>query len=220
MPSEDEPKRPEPSRLYLPMIVAWIALGVILSAVTSQITKGWILPQWPAVPTALFYIAIFAAVLTGGHLWRKWSSPAVSLMGYAVLASAAGLIAGPLIATYGMATALKALSLMALIAGMSSLFVATLSKDLSAARGWFLGALIVAVGTMFTRSIMTTYGLLAEDALPAVNWAVVLIFTGLVVFRMNRAVHLPHTRQNAIDVSVPLFLFLFCIFINGIAVVG
>ena len=67
---------------------------------------------------------------------------------------------------------------------------------------------------------MGMFGLPVDGAMTALDWIGVVIFGGLVIFDLNRAVRLPHTLDNAIDRAMAIYLDFINIFLRLLSLMG
>lgn len=180
--------------------VAMFTLVVSLLVVAgAKISFDWLF-SWPLL------IATFIGSIVGIVVFNKSVDWPVSLLGVSVMSFALGLMIGPAVATYAAVTVMQAivLTLMVMV-GMS--IVGILFPQIFEGTGPFLmAALLVLIAASFAQIILVSIGFEQALNMPLLAWAGVGVFSLFVAYDWSRALGLPHTMDNAVDVSGALIL--------------
>lgn len=207
-------------KLYMLATCGFTALGIALSAATSMISYGWDMRQWSVWAMLGFMLGVLAIALVGTYIATENDSPLISMMGYALVAGPFGLMLGPVVGSYTTASVLKILALTTGVVLTLGLIGATIPDDLSSWGTPLLGGLLFLIGGYFIVPLMGMFGLPVDGAMTALDWIGVVIFGGLVIFDLNRAVRLPHTLDNAIDSAMAIYLDFINIFLRLLSLMG
>lgn len=199
--------------LYAFMICFWTALGVFSSAWASTLTTHAHL-GWPA------YIAILVVSIIGVIISVQSDNPLISLIGYAMITIPFGLMMGPLVAMYTKASVVNVLGITtALVVGLG-LLGAIIPQSLESWGGFLFSGLIVLIIGQFGIPLAASMGLPVHGFMTAWDWIGVVLFSGYVVFDLNRAMRLERTHDNAIDSAVAIYLDFANLFIRLLELTG
>jgi FtsH-binding integral membrane protein len=204
--------------LYAFMVSGLTFLGIFASLGSAQIThnlkfqSGWGL--------AGFLIGVLAVALIGTTIAMKSNNPAVSFLGYMLVAIPFGLMLGPVVAQYTTASVVKVFFITTIIVAVLGVVGAVIPDNLEGFGSWLLAALLVLLVGYFIVPIAGYIGFNIGGALTVLDWVGVVIFSGMVVFDWNRAMHLPRTADNAIDSALAVYLDWFNIFIRLLSLTG
>ncbi|HEX6462308.1 MAG TPA: Bax inhibitor-1 family protein [Candidatus Saccharimonadales bacterium] len=163
---------------------------------------------------------MLAVSLLGVLIAHASPYPAVSLIGYALVAGSFGLLCGPLLALYETSSILKVLAITGSVVLILGLIGALLPDDLSAWGLWLFGGLLLLIGAQFIVPLLGSFGIPVEGAMTLVDWIGLVVFGALVLYDLNRAVRLPYTHDNAVDSAVAIYLDFINIFIRLLAIMG
>ena len=83
--------------LYVLMITVWTCMGIAASAIAAYYTQTWEL-------TWVFLIGVLVAGILGVIIALKSDNPAISLFGYMMVAIPFGMMLGPVVALYTIAS--------------------------------------------------------------------------------------------------------------------
>ena len=207
-------------RLYLLLVCFWTTLGIVASAITSQISYGWDLREWNIWGLIGFFLVTFVVAIGGTLIATASDNPLVSLLGYALVAGMFGVMVGPVLALYETSSILKVLFITGAVVIILGLVGALIPDDLSAWGLWLFGGLLFVIGATLVVPLMGFFGLPVEGAMTVVDWIALVVFGGLVIFDLNRAVRLPYTHDNAIDSAMAIYLDFLNIFLRILSLMG
>lgn len=207
-------------RLYLLMVCFWTAAGIVFSGMTSTISQDWPIQSWGTWGLLGFMLGILAVALAGVFIAHSSENPIVSLIGYALVSGPFGLLLGPVLALYETSSILKVLAITATVVIVLGLVGVFIPDDLSPWGLWLTGGLLLVIAAQFIVPLLGGFGLPVEGAMTLVDWIALVIFGGLVIFDLNRAIRLPFTHDNAIDSAVAIYLDFINIFIRLLSLMG
>lgn len=207
-------------RLYLLMVCGWTAAGIAFSAVMSNFSNDWDLTSWNSWEVLGFYLGVLAVALGGAFIANASSNPAVSLVGYVLIAGPFGLMLGPTLALYEPESVLKIFILTSGVVLILGIVGALIPDDLSAWGIWLFGGLLFLIGGYLLVPIAGFFGFPVETGMTWLDVIGVALFGGLVIFDLNRAVRLPYTVDNAVDSAVAIYLDFVNIFIRLLSLMG
>jgi len=192
--------------------------GIVASLVAAQISIDWTFPTvWHFVG---FLLGVLVVAILGVVVSLKSDRPAISLLGYTMVAVPFGLMLGPVLAQYTAASIVKVLLITTVLVAVLAVVGAVIPESLEGWGSWLFGGLLILLLGYFIVPIMAAFGVNAEGALTWLDWAGVLLFSGMVIYDWNRAMRLPRTLDNAIDSAVAVYLDWFNLFIRLLAIMG
>lgn len=206
-------------RAYMATITGAVAFFIATAAVGVSASWGWAFGnKWLFIGFAL---ACCVASIAGSAVAEEYDSPMVSLLGGVVTSVALGLLCGPFISTFEPATVVQALLVSVAVVLATGVVGVILPANLT---GWgspILAALLVLIVAQVGLPV-AAYAMGGDVgmALTALDVVGVLLFSGIMVYDMNRAKHLPRTLDNGIDVAVHVFVNFANIFIRLLELMG
>lgn len=208
--------------LYFLCIGAFTALGIFVSFLTSSFflhaEMGW--------GTAILVLILGIA---GVILAKTSDRPILSLAGYMLVAIPYGALLGPLVndvagveaakyfgypITADITIAFFVTTIYVLIFGLIG---ALIPDSLESWQGPIIGLLIVGIVGYFVIPIAGFFGVSVSQALGVWDWLIILLFAAIIMYDFNRAVRIPYTLDNAIDVALEVYLDWFNVFIRLLA---
>ncbi len=200
-------------QLYAFLVCMFTAYGVGLSGFASRYSQAWDL-SWP------FLLAVLVVAIAGSWIALASDNPIISLLGYHAVAIPFGLMLGPVIAHYTPASVFKVFFLTTAMVGILGVVGAVIPDSLEGWGSWLLGGLWILIGGQLLIPIAGLFGMSIDGAMTVWDWVGIVLFGGLVVFDLNRAMHIPKTLDNAIDSAIAVYLDWVSIFIRLLAVSG
>ena len=201
------------TRAYATLICFWTALGIGASAVAATISLHWAF-SWMLV------ILPFIASIVGTIIALKSDNPVVSLFGYALVVIPFGLMLGPVVNLYTVASVAKVLFITTgMVVGLG-VVGAVYPKSLESWGSWLMGALLVLILGSCATMIAGAFGVNIRGAMTVWDWVGVAVFSALVIFDLNRAMRLPKTVDNSVDSALAIYLDFVNIFIRLLSIMG
>lgn len=193
--------------LYVFFIAVWTTLGIVASAIAAYYTQTWEL-------TWVFFIGVLLVGILGVviALWSK--NPLISLFGYMLVAIPFGMMLGPVVALYTIASVFNILIVTASVVVVFGFVGAILPDSLENWRGWLFGALVMLLIGYFVVPFASFFGLPVDRALSWLDWIGVVVFCFYVIYDINRALRIPYTLDNSVDVALSIYLDFINIFIR------
>lgn len=160
------------------------------------------------------------SIATGGRrvtpppLYRVEAAP-VELVaaGGVIIAAAMGALTGPYIARLSTGTVIQAFIMAALVVVGTGMVGWMLPQNLSAWGGPILGGLLAGIG-------FTLFGPMLGIPVALIDWAVVFLFAGIMIYDLNQAKRMDRNISNALVVATSVFLNFANIFIRLAAILG
>jgi FtsH-binding integral membrane protein len=199
--------------LYAFLVCMWTAVGIGASAVAASLSKNWGL-DWVLIIGSLVF-AIIGVIISA-----KSDNPAISFVGYMLVAVPFGFLLGPVVSMYTEASVAKVFILTTLIVVVLGVIGAVIPTSLESWRGWLFGGLLLLLGGMFLAPLMGLFGVPIGGALTALDWFGVVLFGGYVIYDLNRAMRIAYTLDNSVDAAVAIYLDFFNIFIRLLSLLG
>jgi len=207
-------------RLYLLLVCTWTAIGVAFSAAMSYVSQDWPIDTWGTWGFIGFVLVLTLIAFGGTVIAGSSDNPAVSVLGYALVAGPFGLMLGPVVAMYETSSVVKIFVLTSAVVLVLGIVGALIPDDLSSWYIWLMGGLLFLIGGYFLVPLAGFFGFPVESGLTVLDVVGVVLFGALVIFDLNRAVRLPHTLDNAIDSAVAVYLDFINIFIRLLSLMG
>lgn len=204
------------SRAYNFAIPFFTTLEIMIAGLAASVSYSWTFGGSSAL-YLLFIFACFIAAVGGSIFTMSTDVPILSFAGGSLTAAAMGLMVGPFVALYSGADVFQAFVLTAGVVLLTGFIGATIPQDLvgwgSTLFGALLGLIIINFAAIFL-------GATTGFVMTLIDWAVVLLFSAIMMYDMNQAQRLDKTLDNAIDVSVNVFMNFMNIFIRLLAIFG
>lgn len=193
-------------RTYATMIAFWSAVGIAASAVAAYYSQAW--------PLSLpLLVGALVLAIAGSIIALQSDQPAISVLGYMLVAIPFGLTTGPVVALYTEASVIRIFLITLALVVSLGIAGAVYPGNLESWGRWLLSGLLslllISVAAFFLRISIT-----------ALDWAGVIIFSGYVVYDLNRAMHIPYTHDNAIDSALAIYLDFINIFLRLLELYG
>lgn len=167
-----------------------------------------------AINPWVFFGAYFVLAFGGVFLFRKSNNPAVSFLGYNMVAVPFGAIINLVVANYQPDIVLEAVQITAVVTfGMmvlGSIFPAFFQKIAGALTAALLIVIVVELLNMF----------FFKRDMAWIDWVVVLIFCGYIGYDWGRANRIPKTLDNAIDSAASLYMDIINLFLRILRILG
>jgi FtsH-binding integral membrane protein len=191
-------------RKFAGAVSALTFAGIVASLVAAQFTRDLTFSSdWTL---AAFFLGILVVAIIGSVIGDKSDNPLVSLFGYALVAVPFGLMFGPVFAQYKNADVTKALFITTLLVAVLGVVGALIPQSLQGWRTWLFGGLLALIAGYFIVPITGMLGLDVGGALTWLDWAGVALFSGMVIYDWNKAMRMPRTFDNAIDIARAIFV--------------
>jgi FtsH-binding integral membrane protein len=204
--------------LFALAISGFTLAGIVTSMVAAQFSKGWTFPTgWHL---AGFFIGVLVVGIAGRAISLKSGMPAISLLGYAMVAVPFGLMLGLILPMYTTASIVKVLFITSALVAVLGLVGAMIPDSLEGWGSWLMGGMIVLLVGLLVVPFAGALGVDVEGAMTWLDWAGVALFSGMVIYDWNRAMRLPRTLDNSIDVAVAVYLDWFNLFIRLLSIMG
>nr|ALV85567.1 apoptosis-promoting Bax1 inhibitor [uncultured bacterium pA1] len=199
--------------LFAFLVSFWTAAGIASSAVAATFTTGWHPTIWPLLGLSIIpFVGILIAL--------KSDNPVVSLFGYMLVTIPFGLIVGPVVAMYTAASVAKVFMITTAMVVVLGIVGAVYPKSLESWGIWLFGALLILIFGQFGVMIAGAFGVNVGGAMTLLDWVGVVLFSGYVIYDLNRAMRVERTHDNAIDCAVAVYLDFANLFIRLLSLMG
>lgn len=196
------------------LVSFWTAAGIASSAVAAHMTAAW-------RPGLIEILLVGLAIpIVGIIIAMKSDNPAFSLLGYAMVTIPFGAVAGPMIAMYTAASVAKVFMITTGIVVTLGIIGAVYPKSLEGWGIWLFGGLLILIFGQFGVMIAAAFGVNVGGAMTWLDWAGVVLFSGYVIYDLNRAMRVERTHDNAIDCAVAVYLDFANLFLRLLSLMG
>lgn len=190
---------------FMLVITCFVAVFIVVAMLGASLSYGWTFAGKTALYIGFILVSMIAAI-GGGTVAQASPDPFISTIGGAVCAFMMGLMIGPFVGTFEKRSVVQAFALTTGIVLVTGLIGALLPQDLSAWGAPLLGLLIGAIIIQFGSAILGAFGLSMRLAFTVLDWAVLVLFSLMMVYDLNRAKQMDPTLDNGVDVAVSVFL--------------
>lgn len=196
-------------RAFLGLTGGLTLYGLALNAVLA----AWALQAQFRPGMILFLVLGLALPMIGVFTARRAKTMPVALLGYHLLLIPFGLILGPILETYlrvgGTALVMRALMLTGCTTGVMTLLGLSYPKVFEKLGGVLFASLIALV-------VLRVLGFFIPSLAAAgwIEWLAAGIFTLYIGYDCHRAMAIPATGRNAVDVAISLYLDVFNLFLT------
>ena len=205
-------------RTYMLTICAFTAVFIGVATIGAQLTYDWqITGMWLNIA---FAVACIVVSVIGRIVAEASDNPVVSFIGGGICAIGLGALVGPFVAQFALGNVVQALMLTGCVVLVMGLIGAIVPANLSAWGAPLMGLLIGAIVIQFGAGILAAFGINMALTFGIIDWAVLLLFCGIMIYDLNRARQLERTLDNAIDMAVDVFVNFINIFVRILLIVG
>ncbi|QQG41552.1 MAG: US12 family protein [Candidatus Woesebacteria bacterium] len=199
--------------LYVLSISAFTGFGIFVSMLVAQFTLQMEL-TWP------FALIVLVIGIAGIFVAHGSDVPVVSLLGYMMVAVPYGALLGPLLNLYVPVSIILPFFITTVYVAVFGLVGAVIPDSLESWSTYLLGGLFVGLLGYFIIPIGGLFGLSVAHALTVWDWAIVVLFAAVIMYDFNRALRIPYTLDNSIDVALAIYLDWFNVFIRVLQFFG
>jgi FtsH-binding integral membrane protein len=194
--------------VYMFFLGLFVVGGLLGSAVMAGLTYDWEVANiWVYLAIGLVLPIIGIIVSFASNNWQ------ISLMGYALVFLPLGAILGPFVALYELNVVVQVI-IMTMIVSTVLWIVATFIPPITQNwYGYIIGLLLILIAGDLTRAFMPSFGI-QPVALEWWAWVGAILFSGLIIYDVNKAMQRPKTLDNAVDSSVGIYLDIINLFIR------
>jgi FtsH-binding integral membrane protein len=205
-----------------------VALGI--TTASSVLTMDWVQLNtesgkldWVGPNPLAVFIGVLVVTIIGVIVSIVSSNPVIKLGAFfGLVAFPFGLILGPTVAMYTAASVAKVVLITIGVTGATALVGALVPKNLESMGMYLFGGLTILLVGMFAIPLL---GYLfpsfpIKGALTFWDWCGVVLFSGYVIYDVNRARFVPASVNNAIDCAVGLYLDILNLFIRLLRLFG
>jgi FtsH-binding integral membrane protein len=178
--------------LFTIVVGGEVALGSVISY------------NWPF--SWLLLIVTFIGSIGGICLFKRVSVPIFSFIGVSIMSLSLGLMIGPVLATYSTFVVVEAVLITGMIMVIMSIVGILFPRIFDGWGKYLMAALLALIICQFAQIIFMAIGFEQAADLPLLTWAGIILFTLFVAYDWSRALNIPYTLDNAIDVSGGLIL--------------
>lgn len=201
-------------RVFIFMLSFWTVFGIMVSSWASGISAHWQIGT-------LGFLGLFAASMVGVVLSATGKDNILlSLLGYVIMSGALGLLLGPVLAMYTVASVIKIMGCtVGVVVGLGAVGV-IYPGSLESWGAYLTGALWILLVGLIGVPIAIHFGAPIKGLLTWMDWVGLLIFGGLVIYDLNRAMRVERTHTNAVGCAVGIYLDFMNIFIRLLSLFG
>jgi len=201
------------ANLYAFWITFWTAVGIATSALAASLALSW---EYSLV----LFVPAFIASIVGILIAHNNDDPLISIGGYLLLTVSFGAITGPVVAMYTPASVARILFLTTVVVIGLGIAGAILPKSLENWWSWLFGGLLLLLAGQVLLPLTAYLGVPVGNAMTLWDWAGVALFSGFVLFDLNRAMRIPYTMNNAIDAAVEVYLDFINLLLRLLSLLG
>ncbi len=198
---------------FIRLVAFFTAVSIGLVAVGSYSSYSWVM-TWPLL------IATFIGMMGGALIFSLIDNPMISGLGVALMSVSAGLMIGPVVATYQVAVVLQAILITGGIVVTMSVIGIMFPDTFIGFGPYLLAGLTLLIFASFAQIIFIALGFEAAVNMPILAWIGIGIFTLYVAYDWSRALSLPLTVDNAIDAAGAITLDAINLFLRILQILG
>lgn len=202
------------------LVTVFTLAGIVFATLVGSLSYDWDIRGWNTWALLGFFGGVLLVSLGGTALYIKYDKPAISLLGYALVAGPFGLMLGPVTAMYTPESVAKVAGMTIVLVAVLGFVGASIPDSLEKWQTWLCLGLVVLLAGYFVVPVLGLFGVDVAGGMRLLDWAGVALFGAIVVYDMNRAMRVPRTLDKAIDCAGGLFTDVVNIFIRLLAIFG
>jgi FtsH-binding integral membrane protein len=194
-----------------------LVIGLVLSwgfLINWLIVRHTSAEEIASINIWIFLIAYFASCFLGVYLFNSSSDPALSFIGYNFVVVPFGLVVNVVVSQYQPNLVLEAIRLTATVTiimmFLGSLFPKFFEEIYGALVAALLAAIVIELLQIFVFHSDKTW----------IDWAVAIIFCGLIGYDWGRANRIPKTVDNAVDCAAAIYMDIINLFLRLVRILG
>ncbi len=200
-------------RQFLAVLGGFVVIGLLVSTFMATLTYNW-------NPNIFVMLFIGLAIpFYGIHLSITSDDWVKSAIGYALVVIPFGALIGPVVALYEVPSVLQIMAATLVVSTLLwvvGMLVPPITKNWSA---YIVGALLVLIAGDLSRIFMPMFGV-QPVALEIWDWVGILLFSGLIVYDVNKAMQREKTMDSAVDSAVAIYLDIINLFLRALSAKG
>jgi len=157
--------------------------------------------------------------VAGIMIGSRSSSWTISSVGYLMVVIPFGILLGPILAMYDAASVLQAFTVTLVVSG-GMWIVGTAIPPIT--RNWgavLLGGLLLLIAGNVIGMIMPMFGM-RPVFMGWLPWLGAVVFSGLIIWDINKAMQLPKNPVNAVNSAVGIYLDIYNLFMQLLQIFG
>ncbi len=194
-----------------------LAIGLVLCwgflvnwVIVRELDAAWIMSLDPAV----FLVGYFVSGFLGFQLYRRSKEPAISFIGYNLVAAPLGLVLNIVVSQYEPGLVIQALQITGGVTLLMMLLGSLCPRVFQAIRtALFVALLSVVLVELFMIFVL---GVTADW----IDWVVAAISCGYIGYEWSRANQMPKSIDNAVDSAAEIYMDIINLFVHILSILG
>lgn len=177
----------------------FMAAGILITLLVATAADDWQLSEGKL----LVVLLAAAGIAIGGIvLAMKSPNPGLSLLGLVMVSTPFGMLSG--VVRDGIA--IKPLFISLLILVVLGIVGVMIPDDLRKWGSWLFGITLIVLLGLFVVPLAGFFGVPIEGAMTALDWVILVLFSGWLIHDWNQAMRLPATLDNCIDGALGIYI--------------
>lgn len=201
-------------RVFMFVLGLYVVGGLLASTFMAALSYHWQAPNLIVVLVLGLGLPILGIMIS-----FKSDDWMISTLGYALVVVPFGVLLGPVVALYQLQSVIQVVATTLVVSAALwavGMLIPPIVQNWSA---YIIGALLILIAGDLTRLVMPIFGL-QPVTLQWWAWVGVILFSGLIVYDVNKAMQRPKTLNNAVDAAVGIYLDILNLFLRLLEIMG
>lgn len=201
-------------RVFMFVLGLYVVGGLLASTLMAALSYHWQAPNLIVVLVLGLGLPILGIMIS-----FKSDDWMISTLGYALVVVPFGVLLGPVVALYQLQSVIQVVATTLVVSAALwavGMLIPPIVQNWSA---YIIGALLILIAGDLTRLVMPIFGL-QPVTLQWWAWVGVILFSGLIVYDVNKAMQRPKTLDNAVDAAVGIYLDILNLFLRLLEIMG
>lgn len=201
-------------RVFMFVLGLYVVGGLLASTFMAALSYHWQAPNLIVVLVLGLGLPILGIMIS-----FKSDDWMISTLGYALVVVPFGVLLGPVVALYQLQSVIQVVATTLVVSAALwavGMLIPPIVQNWSA---YIIGALLILIAGDLTRLVMPIFGL-QPVTLQWWAWVGVILFSGLIVYDVNKAMQRPKTLDNAVDAAVGIYLDILNLFLRLLEIMG
>jgi uncharacterized protein len=200
-------------RVFIFLLGLYLCVGLAATSIVAALSYS---AHLNLAVVLVFGLALPISGIMLSNYSQDWK---LSTIGYLLVVIPFGILLGPVVAMYKLPSVVQVVMMTTVVTGgmwVLGTVIPPITKNFS---GYIIAALLLLIAGDVTRAILPAFGV-KPVLLGFWPWVGAILFSGLIVYDINKAMQIPRTLDNVADSAVGLYLDVINLFLRLLEIFG